>query len=138
MMLSSRARVCPRCACQVGGWMVNENGYVHCILCGFVSYDPGYRGTSFKMIFANIRDYPDEDLHHTERKRESYPNPALERISYTLESCCRKRGGEAGRLPICETCKQKYDTLAEKSVDDRIKSEDILDSFRFKQEAMKV
>jgi len=135
MMLSSR-RVCPRCACQVGGWMVNENGYVHCILCGFVSYDPGYRGTSFKMIFANIRDYPDDDLHHTSRKKEDYPSPALGEINNSLESCCRKHGGEAGRLPICKECEQRYDALAEKSVDDRIDSTDILDSFRFKQEAM--
>ena len=142
-ILSNRARFCPRCSHQIPGILCEEDeGYfISCLCCGFVVRDWGYHQTSFKETFAQFayaRRQPGEDLHHTSRRKEDYPSPALERISYTLESCCRKHGGEGGTLPICEQCKQRYDALAEKSVDDRIKSEDILDSFRFKQEAMKV
>jgi hypothetical protein len=138
-MLSYKS-ICPRCSHpHFPGWLVREaDGYIHCISCGFVSHDPGFKSPSFKMVFANLRDYPDDDLHHTSRRKEEYYSPALEEVNNCLESCCRKHGGEAGRLPICKECEQRYDNLVEKSVTDRVDSTDILDSFRFKQEAMKV
>jgi hypothetical protein len=119
-----------------------DDGYfISCLLCGYIVRDWGYHQTSFKETFAQFayaKKQPDEDLHlhRTPRRKESYPHGGLERISQTLDSCCRAHNGLAGRLPVCKECEQRYDGLAEKSVDDRIDSTDILDSFRFKQEAL--
>jgi|GEM_PF-2642502 len=140
-MLSNHARVCPRCTNPgFPGWLIREaDGYIHCISCGYTLFDPGFHHTSFRvMFFAHIRPDDCEEIHHTERRKEDYPSPALERISYTLESCCRKHGDESGRLPICKECEWRYDALAEKSVDDRIDSTDIFNNFKFRQEAMKI
>jgi hypothetical protein len=135
-LLSNHARVCPRCTNPgFPGWLVREaDGYIHCISCGFVSHDPGFKSPSFKIVFANLRDYPDDDLHHTSRRKEEYYSPALEEVNNCLESCCRSHGIEAGVLPICRTCQKTYDFLAEKSVDSHIKSEDIYEVIKFKRE----
>jgi hypothetical protein len=27
------------------GWMIQEDGYTHCVMCGYVQNDESYRGT---------------------------------------------------------------------------------------------
>ena len=36
---------CPRCTLQMPGWMIQEDGYTHCVMCGYVQNDESYRGT---------------------------------------------------------------------------------------------
>jgi len=30
---------CPRCTGQTTGWLIHENGYTHCVMCGYVLQD---------------------------------------------------------------------------------------------------
>jgi len=36
---------CPRCTVQMPGWLIQEDGYTHCVMCGYVQKDVQYRGT---------------------------------------------------------------------------------------------
>jgi len=31
--------ICPRCTVQNAGWLIRENGYTHCVMCGYVLED---------------------------------------------------------------------------------------------------
>ncbi len=143
-MLSLKARICcPRCSYQTAGWVVSEFGFTYCVMCGHVIADSGHHGISFKETFqqfANVRPNAcaKEEVHDCHRKEPMDNDLALQRISHALEQCCRGHNGGAGTLPLCEQCKQKYDALAEKSVDFRVKSVDIYEAIKFKMEAEKV
>jgi hypothetical protein len=133
VMLSSKARICPRGSYQTQGWVVSEFGLTYCVMCGHILANSGHRGVSFKSTFqefARVRKQSEDNelIHECQRKEQMDNDLTLSRISHTPDSCCRAHNGRAGRLPICTQGKQQYDALAEKSVDDRIKSEDILDS----------
>ena len=52
-MLSNHVLACPRCGGQIAGWLVRDSdNYVHCVHCGAVIRDEGYKSTSFKTLFA--------------------------------------------------------------------------------------
>jgi hypothetical protein len=59
------------------------------------------------------------------RKQLPYSKPALEEILDQLENCCRRHEEQAGNLPICEICWQRYKNLAERGEKYKITSEDI-------------
>ena len=59
------------------------------------------------------------------KERLPYRKRALDEILDQLEDCCRRHGEQAGDLPICETCWQRYKRLADKDDKYKIKSEDI-------------
>lgn len=135
VMLSNRP-TCPRCSRpHFPGWLVREaDGYIHCISCGYVQFDCGYRHTSLKvMFFAHIPD-GSEEIHHSERREPAENDIVLSRIAHTLEKCCASHSEE---IPACSSCKKRYDRLAVKSVvDGKLNKNDIEAAFNFVREVL--
>jgi ribosomal protein S27AE len=38
MVIKNRIK-CPRCTLQMAGWLIHEDGYTHCVMCGYVLKD---------------------------------------------------------------------------------------------------
>jgi Zn ribbon nucleic-acid-binding protein len=120
---------CPRCSLQISGILCSDDSgyFIHCISCGYIVRDWGYRRSSFKALFAKYnqaRQERHEEINY-QAVRVYEDNPALRQIQHFLETCCKKN---PEGTPICKECRSHYDALAKKSTTERITSQDIWES----------
>jgi Zn ribbon nucleic-acid-binding protein len=87
--ISRSVSICPRCSLQVPGVLTpDDDGYfVHCVSCGYVIRDWGYRRPSYRALFPKSQAARNAMI--DKRKSES-PLVTLWRSGVSEAKLCRR------------------------------------------------